>query len=303
MIRDSNPTTRPGGQNPYQGLNAQPDQLPKILSSQYQPSLYADSTHQLFHLQTEQGDKVLKRLNPNAQHQAFWRNIRGLFGLDLNQHLKHQAWCSRQLAGLTDLAIPQIELVANPSESLQGFVLAAKLNGETGQASWMNQANIEIFARHLKGLHQTTYANWGVWQQPQNTLNDWPHKLVQNLTSWMNPTDHQAWWSGIKQAEAIHIDYVVPTMLDLRWDQFLFEQQQLSALVDLDAFVLAPIELTWVILEYLLDEHQAWWLAQAYGELPDLTPVREAYRLWLFKLNLLGETDLTRWMSAPKRFK
>ncbi|MBE0493805.1 MAG: hypothetical protein IBX48_05635 [Thiomicrospira sp.] len=302
MTQDSNLTTRPGGQNPYQGLNAQLVPLPKIISSHYQPSLYADSTHQLCHLQTEQGNKVLKRLNPNAHQQAFWRNVQALFGLDLNKHLNHQAWCSTQLAGLTDLAIPQIEWAVNPGESLQGFVLAAKLNGETGQASWMNQANIDIFARHLKGLHQISYANWGVWQQPQNPLTDWPHKLTQSLKSWMNPTDHQAWWSGIKQAEAIRIHSAVPTMLDLRWDQFLFEQQQLSALVDLDAFVLAPVELSWVILEYLLDEHQAWWFAQTYGERPDLTPVREAYRLWLFSTNLLGESDLTRWMTAPTRF-
>lgn len=302
MVQDSNLTTRSGGWSPYQGLNIEPNQLPNIFSAQLQPTLYDDSTHQLYYLQTEQGDKVLKTLNLNAHQQAFWQNVRALFGLDLNQHLNHQAWCSRQLAGLTDLAIPQIERAVNPGESLQGFVLAAKLNGETGQESWMNQANIEIFARHLKGLHQISYENWGVWQQPQNTLNDWPHKLAQSLKTWMNPTDHQAWWSAIKQAEAIRIHSAVPTMLDLRWDQFLFEQQELSALVDLDAFVLAPVELTWVILEYLLDEDQAWWLAQAYGERPDLTPVREAYRLWLFKLNLLGETDLTRWMAAPTRF-
>ncbi|WP_029933852.1 hypothetical protein [Thiomicrospira pelophila] len=302
MIRDSNPTTRPGGRSPYQGLNIEPKQLPNILSAQPQPTLYHDSTHQLFYLQTEQGDKVLKTLNPNAQQQDFWRNVRVLFGLDLQQHLQHQAWCSRQLADLTDLAIPQIEWAVNPSESLQGFVLASKLAGETGQAKWMNQTNVERFARHLSSLHQVQYSSWGVWHQPQYPLNDWSTRLAQRLKSWMNSTDHQAWWSAIEQAEALHIDSAVPTMLDCRWDQFLFEQKQLSALVDLDAFVLAPVELTWVILEYLLDEHQAWWFKQAYGDLPDLTQVRAPYRLWLFGLNLLGETDLAHWMAAPTRF-
>lgn len=302
MIQDSNSTTRPGGRSPYQGLNAEPNQLPNILSASPQAPLYQDSTHQLYYLQTEQGDKVLKTLNPDTPQQAFWRNVRDLFGLDLNQHLHHQAWCSDQLAGLTDLAIPQIEQAVNPTEGLQGFVFAAKLAGETGQASWMNQANIERFSEHLSALHKVQYSKWGVWHQPQYRLHEWPIKLAQSLKNWMSPTDHQAWWSVIKQAEAIQMNYAVPTMLDLRWDQFLFEQQQLSALVDLDAFVLAPVELTWVILEYLLDDHQAWWLAQAYGEVPDLTQVREVYRLWLFRLNLLGETDLTRWMSAPTRF-
>lgn len=302
MSQDSNLTTRPGGQSPYLGLNAEPNQLPKLLSSQVRPSLYADSTHQLFDLQTEQGDKILKRLNPNAPNQAFWFNVRALFGLDLNQHLHHQAWCSQKLSGLTELAIAQIEQAVNPAEGLQGFVLAAKLAGETGQASWMTQANIERFAEHLSSLHKVQYSKWGVWHQPQYRLHEWPIKLAQSLKNWMNPTDHQTWWSVIKQAEAVQMDYAIPTMLDLRWDQFLFEQQQLSALVDLDAFVLAPVELTWVILEYLLDEQQAWWLAQAYGEVPDLTQVRDAYRLWLFGLNLLGETDLTRWMAAPTRF-
>lgn len=308
--------TRPG-RSVYQGLNAQLSSLPTIISAQAQPALYSDSTHQLWYLETEQGEKVLKRLKHQGLQQGFWYQVKALFGLDLNQHLEHQAWCSEQLADLTNLKIPHIDYAANPFQQQDGFVLAEKLDGEPGQASLMNQANLQIFAAHLKALHQSHYSNWGAWHLADQALNDWPTQLTHRLKTWLESTASHAsntdshkhtdtgiknWPQAVEQAQAIKIDYAVPTMLDLRWDQFLFEQGRLSALVDLDAFVLAPAELSWVILEYLLDDHQAWWLAQAYGEVPDLSQVREAYRLWLFSLNLLGETDLARWMNAPRHF-
>lgn len=306
MTSQTSLTTELGGESVYQGLNASLSELPKLISAQPEPSLYPDSTHQLFYLQTEQGAKVLKRLNRQALHQPFWANVKALFGLDLRHHLHHQAWWSQQLTQLSRLGFPKIEQLANPSEGLDGFVLMSFLSGERGEAKKVGQTHIEQLAQHLKALQQTRFEHWGVWCASSSAnygLPSWSQTLSEQLEKWLETTNHQAWWSAVEQAKNIEVDYAVPTMLDLRWDQFLFDQNGISALVDLDAFVLAPPELTWVILEYLLDEHQAWWLAQAFDQVPDLSRVREPYRLWLFSLNLLGETDLAHWMNAPNRFE
>ena len=94
-------------------------------------------------------------------------------------------------------------------------------------------------------------------------------------------------------------------MPDLRWDQFLMQQGKLSALVDLDAIVYGPRTLEFVLLEYLLDQTQAECFAteyQNYQSIPDLTKVRLPYRLLLFLMNVLGETDLNSWLNHPERF-
>lgn len=305
MTSQTSLTTELGGESVYQGLNASLSELPKLISAQAEPSLYSDSTHQLFYLQTQQGAKVLKRLNRQALHQPFWANLKALFGLDLAQHLDHQAWWSQELTQLSRLGFPKIEQLANPSDDLDGFVLMSFLSGQRGGADQVRQAHIEQLAQHLKALQQTKFDRWGVWSASSSSsygLPTWSQSLSEQLEKWLEITHHQAWWSEVEQAKNIEVDYAVPTMLDLRWDQFLFDQNGISALVDLDAFVLAPPELSWVILEYLLDEQQAWWLAQAFDQVPDLSRVRTPYRLWLFSLNLLGENDLARWMNAPKRF-
>jgi len=54
-------------------------------------------------------------------------------------------------------------------------------------------------------------------------------------------------------------------MPDLRWDQFLSNGKQITALIDLDALVMGPIELDWVILEYLLSAQQAEWFILEYA--------------------------------------
>jgi hypothetical protein len=94
-------------------------------------------------------------------------------------------------------------------------------------------------------------------------------------------------------------------MPDLRWDQFLENDGKLSALVDLDAFVFAPRELDFILLEYLLNQQQARVFAQQYQQshsLPDLSVVRKPYRLLLFLMNVLGEEDIDTWMQAAARF-
>jgi aminoglycoside phosphotransferase (APT) family kinase protein len=91
-------------------------------------------------------------------------------------------------------------------------------------------------------------------------------------------------------------------MMDLRWDQMLHQQGQLSAIVDMDAYVIGPPELELILLEYQLSPEQAERFKAIYldvADMPDLSAVRHTYRLLLFLMNSLGETDIQKWMSAP----
>ncbi len=94
-------------------------------------------------------------------------------------------------------------------------------------------------------------------------------------------------------------------MMDLDGGQFLAQGGRLTAVVDTEAYVLAPRELDFTALECLLDPRGAAVFAAAYAAvhpLPRLGPVRLPYRLLLFLLEVQGEDDCDRWMRHPVRF-
>jgi hypothetical protein len=91
-------------------------------------------------------------------------------------------------------------------------------------------------------------------------------------------------------------------MPDLRWDQFLTDGKTLTSLVDLDAIITGPIEIEWVILEYLLNEQQANIFYKEYSNFlvpPNIASKRKVHRHLLFKMNILGETNQSKWMAHP----
>lgn len=91
-------------------------------------------------------------------------------------------------------------------------------------------------------------------------------------------------------------------MPDLRWDQFLTDGKEITAFIDLDALIKAPIEIEFVILEYLLTPQQAVWFLEEYQKtqmVPNLSKTRNHYRKLLFSMNILGETNYQTWLKQP----
>ena len=110
---------------------------------------------------------------------------------------------------------------------------------------------------------------------------------------------------AIEQAKKVAPPYFSPIMPDLRWDQFLQQNNQLSALVDLDAVVFGPPEIELILLEYLLTEQQADNFKKVYQQhkmMPDLSQVRICYRLLLFLMNVLGERSQATWFEVSPKF-
>ena len=76
---------------------------------------------------------------------------------------------------------------------------------------------------------------------------------------------------------------------------------------DLDAYVAAPVELDFVMLEYLLDKQQLDIFVEVYSKqkgmtIPNLDQVRSVYRHLFFIVNALGESDYQKWQSHPTYF-
>lgn len=240
----------------------------------------------------------------NIQQSSFWRGMNSLFNLNFPASLGDISHVYHYISNISFLNIPPFIAAAE-----REYVLTRWLSGNDVDVSVITDSTINSLAKHLGLLHQLQRQQWGCLQQPEYTEKDWPLRLKTTLQFLVRQQadniDPAVLHQALGQIEKMSEKLFVPIMPDLRWDQFLIQQDNLSALVDLDAIVYGPKTLEFVLLEYLLDQKQAEIFAVEYMNhqtIPDLTAVRLPYRLLLFLMNVLGEMDLNSWLNHPKRF-
>lgn len=94
-------------------------------------------------------------------------------------------------------------------------------------------------------------------------------------------------------------------MADMDRSQFLTDGVQLTALVDTEAYVVAPRELDLIGMEYVLDTRGAAFVAEGYREvlpLPDVSAVRRVYRYFCRLIRIQGAVRLDKWLAWPNLF-
>jgi hypothetical protein len=287
----------------YPGLSSQQQRhLPDLLRpASPLAAKFEDSTHQLWHCDTADGAMVLKLCNHQTiQKSTFWRAMNYLFQIDFPASLTYINKTYSFISEHSILNTP--EFIASESSA---FVLARFLSGEDVDLDSVSDQMSMQLARHVAELHTYQQPKWGAFHEPVQLASDWPKRLQQTLRALAkhhSMIPEHILERALQQAGQLDIDTFTPIMMDLRWDQMRHQQGQLSAIVDMDAFVIGPRELELVLLEYQLDKQQAEYFSEAYhdiADMPDLSAQRYCYRLLLFLMNSLGETDIEQWMSAP----
>lgn len=283
--------------------------LPETASIQRLPTLFEDSSHDIYRVQTETRDYVIKQLDwTSVQASTFWQVMQPLFQIDLAQQLAHIAPLYAEAANASPLHIPK--LLAQTTVHTRPTLLTEWLDGEAVETHQVTPQRVDDLARHLAGMHRIRRPSFGAHYATEPAKVDWVAHLQRHLTEWLQP---------LGEAEAKRLQALVTadfqpqdcvlSMPDLRWDQFLQSGEGLSALTDLDALVFAPPEFEWVLLEYLLTPEQAARFADTYAACardfkpPNLQPVRAVYRALLFVMNCLGETDYSAWCARPVLFE
>ena len=267
---------------------------------------FEDSTHQLWHCETVDGPMVLKVCNHQTiQNATFWQGMNLLFDLNFPASLAHINKTHDFLSEQGELQIP--EFIASAAST---FVLARYLGGHDVDFKQVSDDMVRQLAKHIAKLHQSKHLHWGAFHHAEFTSEQWSTRLQLTVSTLvkLHPSTIPEYIvaQALQQAAKLNIEIFAPIMLDLRWDQMLHQQGKLSAIVDMDAFVIAPKALELVLLEYQLNQHQADIFKQSYQaktDWPDLTQQRYCYRLLLFLMNSLGETDVEKWMNADIRWR
>lgn len=98
----------------------------------------------------------------------------------------------------------------------------------------------------------------------------------------------------------------VPTLFDFYPGQFLIDREKrLAGLVDLEMYVVAPPEMDFVNLEFLVGGREAERIAHGYrtvAPLPRIGPVRGPYRFFGRLLGVHGDMPVRRVFDCPARW-
>lgn len=263
---------------------------------------FSDSTHQLWSCNTQDGPMVLKVCHQSrVQQSTFWLGINTLFQLDFPHSLHATQQISQFLHKAGAFAVPEVI-----AEQARQFVLVRYMVGEDITADSVDEDCVRQLAHHLGKLHQHQSVNWGSLNNPSFNAVDWSVRLEDTLRVLAERASlpiPAKWMQQVREEiQQIRPQHFVPTMPDLRWDQLRRLENGQLAVVDLDAFVRAPRELDFVLLDYLLRPQHALAFKGTYSQYhdwPDVSTCRLTYRLLLFLMHVLGEPDLEKWLSQP----
>jgi hypothetical protein len=265
------------------------------------PQAFEDSTHRLWFCETEQGEMVLKVCDhQSVKKSSFWQAMNSLFAADFPASLESINYTHQYLQQNGHLLVPE-HIVSEKSS----FVLTRFLAGQDIEQHAVTDDLVIKLAKHLAVLHQQTSTTWGRLSKPTLKADEWSTRLHDVLVALVETNEinipQDIVELVLEQTKMLQVEQFVPIMPDLRWDQLRLLENGELAVVDLDAFVIAPRELELVLLEYLLIPQQAELFKQvyqAYLPIPDLSDCRYSYRLLLFLMNVLGESSIENWMTS-----
>jgi hypothetical protein len=277
---------------------------PTILKSKFD-----DSTHQLWQCESDNGLMILKLCDHDAIAKSdFWFGTNHLFGADFPNSLAEISKTHTLLTEKGLFVVP--DFVASKANR---FVLNQYLAGHDVDASHGSDEMVTLLAKHVAKLHQVRFEKWGNLHAPAYSVEAWKERLKQTLMALAArsavPISDKVLNNVMSKVASVQESIFAPIMLDLRWDQFrvldnaLLKDEQISveiALIDLDAFVVGPVALELVLMEYLLTKPQFGLFKTQYSAMntwPDYSQQKPCYQLLLFLMNVLGEKDLDRWMN------
>ncbi|MEZ0288215.1 MAG: hypothetical protein ACAH05_04530, partial [Methylophilus sp.] len=241
--------------------------LPKLIAKPSSiPNKFEDSTHQLFYCQTVDGEMVLKVCNQASIAKShFWSGANHLFAADFPNSLKDIHVTHHFLEKNGALTVPGFV-----SASANRFVISRFLAGKDVKTEHISDQWIVQLAEHIARLHQCTNTSWGKLHAPQFTAKQWASRLQETLVFLAGQHGmliiEPLLAEILVHAKKIQETEFVPMMLDLRWDQFRYSVNNDLALIDLDAFVIAPRALDLVLLEYVLTPAQLAVFKQHYTQ-------------------------------------
>ncbi len=291
-------------------MNLQPLFDEPILEQLYLDPGYSGHANDVWLVRTSH-EQVVVRAFRGVLEGPFWEGCRYLFGIDPSRLFNLEP-LNALLARCSPIPVPRV-LRKGVVDGRQCVVVEYMPGRVLDNFRSQPDCSLEQLGRAMAQIHAHRFEWWG---SPVGDLrlplSEFHLRLIATLCMLISTT-----YAGDEKIVAAlepmcAAASVLPTpaagalvMVDLDPTQFLTDGERITALVDTEAYVIAPRELDFVGLEYILDRRTAAAFVCGYQSvlpLPDLAPVRPVYRYLYRLLEVQGDHDLDEWMAWPQVF-
>ncbi len=247
-----------------------------------------------------------------APSREFWWGCYDLFGID-PRRMRHFEANVTMLGSIADISVPLVH--AHAVIEGREYLVVEKMNGKVfksfiGQSeALLHQLGVWLARVHL---HRCDY--FGNLVRNKSERQESFHTRLSQTIRQLVERDYVNDSKISAQLDAIILelgtlpvpDHFCPIFIDMDPSQFLTQDGILSAVVDVEAYVVGPREFDFVGLEYVLDEISATSFLNGYSTIldpPDISNYRMVYRYFYRLLGVQGSVDLDQWVSQPALFR
>lgn len=273
---------------------------------------YEDHASDVWLVKTDEREVVVRSSRMcDEPSNDFWWGCKRLFGIDPRNAFGLEQ-INDTLQDITSIPIPQV--IKKAKIDSKEFVVVDKLSG-TMVPSFINQPStvLQDLGEGLARIHQYQVNYVGSPSgQFKIPLSRFKQHLLESMTDLVVNFYKNDFAISRKLPEMIkRIEGITdPTsatlvLVDMDPTQFLSNGERLTGLVDTEAYVLAPRELDFIGLEYVLDKRSAKDFMIGYKrimEIPDLETCRLPYRYLYRLLSVQGSLDIDEWLDRENLF-
>lgn len=224
----------------------------------------------------------------------FWQQMDAIFGIDCVTQLAAVRRVSVLLQRQSIIPVPQVIHVEPDTPDLEApLIVLTRLEGTAHDPDEFpdSEALHDQLGQYIGYLHTQSYPGYGnVLLEPLHPQPD----FLAAATATMRRTIKHFWADQAPLHQ--YLDDLLATvdpaalystanliMIDISGNQFVYDGQRISGVVDLDAYVIGPREWELSIVEMCITQPAAFRRGyECYATLPTFAPFRGFYRLWSY---------------------
>lgn len=273
---------------------------------------YDDHASDVWRVKTEKREVIVRasRVKNVKCASAFFKSMNILFGIDPRNVFAMED-INNILSGLNAFAYPKIleKHIVDREYAVVELLHGTILDSFKG----LSDDELIKFGNNLAKIHSYKMNYWG---NPVGTFMIDMDKVNSHIFRSMKEIVNEFYSDDFKIVSYLplmeHVlcgiappEYSSFVLVDIDPSQFLAVNGVITGLVDTEAYVIAPRELDFIALEYVLDRRSADLVSEGYEavlSVPDIKPVRMVYRFLYRLIEIQGHDDIDDWLSRPDLF-
>jgi hypothetical protein len=270
--------------------------------------LKSKSSNQLYFF--ESGDDKLVLKTPNLKLSAlspFWKQLRHVFGSDFITHAENAVTLEKYLSRNPHIKVPKV-IGTNVKERV--FQIFQHMEGgfyEPDEFPVEEELNYQL-GQYIGWLHSQKFQGYGIFSDNLKLNNC--SKFLEEVLCSMDKTINE-YWSFNQEVINFYrdIERVIPDdigsfsliMPDISGNQFVYSKdlKRINAVVDLDAYVIGPINFELTVLEMCLTNYSSFQKGyEQYCSLPCFKSFRSFYRFLMYLNDPYDHGDLESFLNS-----